>query len=70
MITILKETPVTAFGRDCVEQLVQDDEMFGHDACDLCAYRDWNDYNETLASCCIVHECTCLPNVYYLLSQL
>ena len=70
MIKVLNETPVTAFGRDCLEQLVQDDEMFGHDACDLCAYRGWVDYLETGADCCEVHRCTIVPNVYYLLSQL
>ena len=70
MITVLKETPVTAFGRDCLELLVHDDEMLGYEACDLCAYRGMNDYEETLASCNVVHECTCLPDVYFLLSLL
>ena len=70
MIKVLKETPITAFGRDCLEQLVQDDDMHGCEACDLCAYRGWNDYQEMQADCIDVHECTLLPNVYFLLSQL
>ena len=70
MIKVLKETPVTAFGRDCLEQLVQDDDMHGCECCDLCAYRGWDDYQETQASCIDVHGCTYLANVYFLLSQL
>ena len=70
MIKNLKETPTTAYGRDCLEQLVQDDEMHGYEACDLCAYRGWNDYNELQANCVDVHGCTTLANVYFLLSQL
>ena len=27
MIKVLKETPITAYGRDCIEQLVHDDDM-------------------------------------------
>lgn len=70
MIKVLKETPVTAFGRDCLEQLVEDDCMNGYEACDLCAYRGWNDYEEMQASCVEVHDCTPLANVYFLLSQI
>lgn len=70
MIKVLKETPVTAFGRDCLEQLVQDDDMRGYEACDLCAYRGWNNYNDTQVNCVDVHGCTTIANVYFLLSQL
>lgn len=70
MIKVLKETPVTAFGLDCLEQLVQDDDMHGCEACDLCAYRGWNDYEDTHANCVDVHGCTDLANVYFLLSQI
>ena len=70
MITVLKETPVTAYGRDCMELLVQNDEMLGYDACDLCAYRGWNEYNETQANCVDVHGCTDLANVYFQLTAL
>lgn len=70
MIKVLEESLVTAYGRDCVEQLVQDDNMLGYDACDLCAYRGWVDYLETGADCCEVHRCTRNTNVYYLLSQI
>lgn len=70
MIKILKETPVTAFGRDCMEQLVHDDDMLSYEACDLCAYRGWNDYEESGAPCRVVHGCGTSPNQYFLLSQI
>ena len=70
MIKVLKETPVTAYGRDCLEQLVHDDEMNANVACDLCAYRGWSDYEECGADCCTVHGCTINPNAYFLISQI
>lgn len=70
MITVIKETPVTAFGRDCLEQLVYDDNMGHNVACDLCAYRGWSDYLECNASCIDVHGCGISHNQYFLLSQL
>lgn len=70
MIKVLKKTPVTAFGRDCLELLVQDDDMTGFEACDLCAYRGWNEYEECGAPCRVVHGCGASPNQYFLLSQI
>lgn len=70
MIKVLKETTVTAFGCDWLEQLVQDDDMHGCESCDLCAYRYWHDSYNTQANCVEVHGCTYLANVYFLLSQL
>lgn len=70
MIKVLKETPITVNGRDCMEQLVQDDEMNGYEACDLCAYRGWNGFHLTCASCHDVHECTLLANVYFKITEL
>lgn len=70
MIKVLKQTPATINGRDCLELLVQDDEMHGCEACDLCIYRSWNDYQETQANCVDVHGCTTLANVYFLASQI
>ena len=70
MITVLKETPVTAYGRDCIEQLVHDDDMHANVACELCAYRGWDDYAEGTADCCTVHGCTIDSDTYFLLSQL
>lgn len=70
MLTVLKETPITAYGRDCVELFVSDDEMQGMEACDLCAYRGWNDYQETQASCVDVHGCGYNANEYFLLKQM
>lgn len=70
MITVIKETPVTAFGRDCLEQLVYDDDMGAYVACDLCAYREWSNYIQCQASCLDVHGCGINANQYFLLSQL
>lgn len=70
MIKVLKETPTTFGGIDCLEQLVMDDDMHGCEACDLCAYRGWDDYQEMQANCVDVHGCTYLANAYFLLSQL
>lgn len=70
MITVIKETPITAYGRDCLEQLVNDDDMGPYVACDLCAYRGWFDYEECQASCSDVHGCGSNQNQYFLLSQL
>ena len=70
MIKVLKETPVTAYGRDCMELLVQDDEMHALVACELCAYRGWADYAECQADCCSVHGCSMDANTYFLVSLL
>ena len=70
MITVIKETPITAFGRDCLEQLVHNDDMSAFIACDLCAYRGWVDTTETMCDCCTVHGCTTDPETYFQLSQL
>lgn len=70
MIKVLKETPVTAYGRDCLVQLVQDDDMHCYDACSLCAYRGWDNFDDYDADCCTVHGCTMNPNTYFIISQL
>lgn len=69
MIKVLKRTPVTAFGRDCLEQLVHDDDMHACVACERCAYRDWSAYQECAADCCTVHGCTIDANTYFLVTQ-
>lgn len=68
MITVLKETPVTAYGRDCIEQLIHDDDMHANVACELCAYRGWDDYAEGTVDCCTVHGCTVDPDTYFQLT--
>lgn len=70
MIKVLKETPVTAYGRDCLEQLVHDDDMHACVACELCAYRGWDGYVDGSADCCSVHGCTMDANTYFLVSLL
>ena len=69
MKKVLKRTPVTAFGRDCLELLVHDDDMHACVACELCAYRDWGAYQECAADCCTVHGCTIDANTYFLVEQ-
>lgn len=70
MITILKETPITAFGRDCMEQLVQDDALSNCCPCDKCYYFGYDGYSETLASCMEVHGCTPRADVYFRIVEL
>lgn len=70
MIKVLKQTPATINGRDCMELLVQDDDMHGYDACDHCVYRGWKNQNEMQANCVDVHGCTYLANVYFLAKQM
>ncbi len=69
MITVIKKTPATINGRDCYETLVHDDAIIACTCCDLCCYRDWNDYVEVMASCMDVHGCTPDANTYFLAEQ-
>lgn len=66
MITIIKETPITFHGEDCMEVLVQDDAISDCTCCFLCMYRDYEINNETMASCMDVHECTTDCRKYYI----
>lgn len=68
MIHIIKKTPATINGRDCMELLVQDDCMLGYDACDLCCYRDYVPNPDLMADCATVHGCT-INNDYYFLAE-
>lgn len=65
MITVIKETPITVNGHDCIEQLVHNDDLNDCTACDVCLYREWDDYLETLTDCNTVHDCTRDANTYY-----
>lgn len=65
MIRIIKKTPATINGRDCLELLVQDDCMLGYDACDLCCYRDYVPNPDLMATCQDVHGCTANPDYYF-----
>lgn len=68
MIRVIKKTPATINGRDCLELLVQDDFMLGYSACDLCCYRDYVPDKEIMADCATVHGCT-INNDYYFLAM-
>lgn len=70
MIKVLKETPTTFDGKDCIEQFVHDDEMRGYEACDVCAYRGWNNCQELQANCVDVHGCGYNANEYFLIKQM
>lgn len=66
MATIIKKRPATINGRECNELLVLDFEIGNTPACNLCCYRDWSDYNQTMSLCKDVHGCTCSPFTYFL----
>lgn len=70
MIKVLKETPTTVNGVDCLELLVKDDCMPFDCVCDNCCYRYWDGNQETGADCCTVHGCTSDPNTYFELTDL
>ena len=70
MIKVLKETPITINGSDCLEQLVHDDGMDYDCVCDNCCYRNWSDYQLIGVDCCTVHGCTRDPNTYFQISDI
>lgn len=67
MIQELKRTPITFNGVDGWEILIKDDEIhWEYDwVCERCMYFDWDDEEETLAPCDIVHGCLADYQVYY-----
>ena len=70
MITVLKETPITVDGHNCMEQLVHDENMAYEFVCTNCCYREWNDRQEMFADCCTVHGCTTDPFTYFRITEL
>ena len=70
MIKVLKKTLATINGRDCKELLVHNDAITSCSCCDLCCYRDWEEYVEPwldlYASCMDVHGCTPDSNTYFI----
>lgn len=70
MITILKETPITFNGEDCMEVLVQNDSLEDCGCCDLCMYKSWNDWIDSCATCMDVHECTTDDRNYFITKPL
>jgi hypothetical protein len=70
MITILKETPITFNGEDCLEVLVHDDNIVNDTPCGLCMYRDYMFNPDIMASCMDVHGCTICLNTYFITKPL
>lgn len=60
MKQIVKKTPITFNGVDGWEVLILDTGAKWEDGslCDRCMYKDWDNVEETMASCDIVHHCT------------
>lgn len=58
MITVIKKTPITFKGEDCMEVMVHDDNIVDCTCCFLCMYRDFEIDNELMASCMEIHGCT------------
>lgn len=70
MIDIIKRTPITIDGVDCVELLVDDDEATHQNCCDLCYYGDWTPSEDVMASCCEVHGCPRSVPYYFQIEKL
>lgn len=66
MITVLKETPITLDGEDCMEVLVNNDNIIDGTCCDLCIYNRWDYEIYHQCSCMDVHGCTWSPNTYFI----
>lgn len=66
MITELKRTPITYKGEDGWEILMLNDCPLVECVCDLCMYRDWNDWVNCDAPCRIVNGCGSSPNTYFI----
>lgn len=69
MITEIKRTPITYNGKDGWEILVSDTEPEEYDICDLCMYRDWDDWENCDASCIDVHGCLLSTFTYFIFQQ-
>lgn len=68
MIRILKQTPITIEGKDCLEELINDETILIGEACNYCCYREWYDVNEYGTPCNIVHGCGNGPT-YFIISK-
>lgn len=66
MITVLKETPMTLYGNDFMEVLVHDDNIIDCTCCDLCLYRDFEEWIDAGAICRDVHGCTTDSRNYFI----
>lgn len=70
MTTIIKRTPITAFGRDAMELLVLDPDVWGEECCEHCCYRGYTPSAPEYVPCCDVHGCGMSPYTYFLVEQL
>ena len=70
MIKVLKETPITFNGVDCLELHVQDNSLWCQEVCDCCVYYNWHDENGCCASCYEVHGCSRLKPDYFIITDL
>ena len=66
MITIVKKTPITFKGEDCMEVLVHDDNINDCRCCLLCMYRDFEIDNELMATCMDIHGCPADCSQYFI----
>lgn len=62
MIKILKTTPITLDGEDCLEVLIEDTHFFASDNCEACIYRDYQKDLDNDLYCSDVHNCSMNPS--------
>ena len=53
----IKRTPITFNGEDGFEVLIEDSEIYIEDSCEYCMYEEWFGWEESSASCAVVHGC-------------
>lgn len=70
LINILKETPITLNGVDCLEVLIEDYSLNDGEVCDKCMYRSWHGAEDAQASCLEVHGCTENALAYFIAKPL
>lgn len=66
MIKILKTTPITLDGEDCLEVLIEDSHFTGEENCDACIYREGQFDLENEYSCVERHGCTLLTSTRFI----
>lgn len=64
MVKIIKQTPISINGTDCLELLVCDDSL-RCTPCEKCWYMDSDPDPDLLASCQEIHGCTPDINSYF-----
>lgn len=69
MITEKKRTPITYFGKDGWEILVEDDYPYNDDVCELCMWREWNDWEFGAEPCYWVHGCSLDQHMYFIFQE-